>query len=146
MPSEKRSIIANGIANSLRQNLPKTDAAPSLIYRIVHLLLDENASGRTFVSRLLSASYNVETSIALDGPGAADVTIFETAITSNRALVTYDCSDFRTLYATASWHSGLLLIYGNGLATDVLVRAIDRVAELYPILDDLVLSLNDFRW
>jgi len=113
----------------------------------VLLLLDENASDRGLVVRLREAGHDVETSVARLGVGASDAAIVAAALETRRTVVTRDCDDFRTLYAELSRHPGLLLVYGGkATTTNVLVKAVGRIAGLYPELDDLILALNDFFW
>jgi len=113
----------------------------------VRLLLDENASDRTFVGLLRAASHDVETSVDALGVGASDRAILAHARATRRVVVTRDCVDFRELVANVAGHSGLLLIYAGTLhPSTTLVRAIDRISDHFPSMDDLVLSLRDFSW
>ncbi len=112
----------------------------------MHLLLDENASDRSFVVLLRAAGHDVETSVAALGVGASDRAILAHAQATCRAIVTRDCADFRALVA-GERHPGLLLIYAGTLQrTAKLALAIDRIALSFPAPDDLVLSLVDFSW
>jgi uncharacterized protein with PIN domain len=101
------------------------------------------------VERLRNVGYDVVTSVELVGPGARDEDVAEAALAHRRVLVTRDCDDFRSLYGKLEEHSGLLLIYGfekKATATDVLVSAVSNVANTYAVLDNLILTLNDFVW
>jgi Domain of unknown function (DUF5615) len=115
----------------------------------VRLLLDENASARSLIERLRNVGHDAVTSVELVGLGARDEYVVEAAVAQRRVLVTRDCDDFRSLYGELSDHPGLLLIYGfeqKATATDSLVNALNNVANIYPTLDNLVLTLNDFVW
>ncbi len=113
----------------------------------MRLLLDENASDRSFVALLRAAGHDVATSVAALGMGASDRAILAHAHQTRRAIVTRDCADFRALVAGEQRHSGLLLIYAGSMQPAAkLVRAIDRIAASFPAPDDLVLSLADFSW
>jgi len=113
----------------------------------VRLLLDENASDRSFVAGLNAAGHDVETSVAALGVGVSDRAILAHAQTTFRVIVTRNCDDFRALVADGRGHPGLLLIYAGGVRpVAMLVRAIDKVAATFTADDDLVLSLADFAW
>ena len=115
----------------------------------MRLVLDENTGARSLVERLRRVGYDVVTSAQLVGLGARDENVAGAAVAQCRALVTRDCDDFRLLYSKLGEHPGLLLIYGfekKTTATDSLVSALNNVANIYPTLDNLVLTLNDFVW
>ncbi len=113
------------------------------------LLLDENASSRSFLAQLRRAGHDVETSLERLGPGHSDTAIAALAVSDKRALVTRDYQDFLGLYAQFAEHPGLLLIYrfvGKATRASALVAAIANVAKTYPLPDNLILALNDFLW
>lgn len=112
----------------------------------MRLLLDENASDRSFVAQLRGAGHDTETSVAALGVGASDGAILAHAQATCRTIVTRDCADFRALVA-GERHPGLLLIYAGTLQpVGQLVIAVDRIAACFPATADLVLSLVDFAW
>lgn len=113
----------------------------------MRLLLDENASERSFVADLRPAGHDVETTLAALGVGASDRAIFAHAQRTCRALVTRDCDDFRVIVAGTITHSGLILIHSGGMhPTGAFVGAIANIATTFAILDGLILSLVDFIW
>ena len=113
----------------------------------MRLLLDENASERSFVAGLRAAGHDVETSVAALGVGASDRAIFAHAQRTCRALVTRDCDDFRMIASGTIAHSGLILMYAGGMhPTSAFVGTIANIATTFAILDGLILSLIDFIW
>jgi predicted nuclease of predicted toxin-antitoxin system len=101
------------------------------------------------VERLRNVGYDVVTSVEIVGLGARDEDVAAAAVAQRRVVVTRDCDDFRSLYGKLGDHPGLLLIYGfeeKATATDMLVSAVNNVANTYPALDNLILTLNDFVW
>ena len=115
----------------------------------MRLLLDENASDRTFVAQLRNAGHAVETTVSALGPGAPDKAIAAFAVETRRVLVTRDCDDFRIIYAQLPEHPGLILVYGaagKAAATTALTAAVANITKTYATLDKLILALNDFFW
>ncbi len=113
----------------------------------MRLLLDENASDRSFILGLRAAGHDVETSVAVLGVGASDRAIFAHAQATRRAIVTRDCDDFRAVVSGERAHFGLILIYAGGMhPTATFIRAIDNIDATFATIEDLVLSLADFIW
>jgi len=110
----------------------------------VRLLLDENASDRTFVGLLRAAAHDVEISVDALGIGASDRAILARAQETKRVIVTHDCADFRELVSNKPGHPGLLLIYSGTMhPAPTLVRAIERIDCYFPAMNDLAISLKD---
>lgn len=116
----------------------------------MRLLLDENCSSRRLLARLRAAGHTVETVIDALGSGTTDAAVFDYATRKKFAIVTKDVDDFRSVAAGRKRHSGLLLIYEetarHSPSYEALVRAICNVAAIYPRIDGLMISLNEFQW
>ena len=116
----------------------------------MRLLLDENCSGREFITRLRAGGHDVVTSIAVLGAGASDDAIVSHAHRDHCAIVTKDAHDFRAAVSNTPEHPGLLLVsedsHAPRLSAAALSRVIDNIATAYPSVRGLVLSVNEFQY
>jgi predicted nuclease of predicted toxin-antitoxin system len=116
----------------------------------VRLLLDENCSGRRLLARLRAAGHTAETVLGALGSGTTDAAVLDYAARKKFAIITKDVDDFQSVAAGRKRHRGLLLINKEtarpSLSYEAIVRAVSNVEAIYPRMEGLVISLNEFQW
>jgi predicted nuclease of predicted toxin-antitoxin system len=117
----------------------------------MRLLLDECAGARKRLIALIAAGHDVVRAVDVLGGGVDDSAVFALACNDDRALITFNASDFIELAKYAPEHAGLLLIYRDDRQEDLsasdIVKAIANVEAMNPVgLKGRIIALNQYRW
>jgi predicted nuclease of predicted toxin-antitoxin system len=102
----------------------------------VRLLLDECVGGRLLRDSLAASGHDTLLSLDALGGGADDMELLAFALQDDRAILTYNTSDFVVLADETPRHAGIILVFHGDQAEDVttpeIVRALGNVAASHP--------------
>lgn len=100
---------------------------------------------RAFVRLLKESGHDVATTADLGIDGAGDRRVLEAAYAEQRALITYNCDDFRALHEQVPSHGGLLLLYqepNKRMSFADMIRALTNIESAGLQLEGQIYALN----
>ena len=116
---------------------------------MARLLLDEDIKAKSLVRVLITAGHDIVTTADLGLDGHSDAVVLEQASLSARAVLTYNCDDFRALHESMPDHCGIILVYQEPRKTmsyPDITRALENLEQSGILLPGSIHALNTWHY